>query len=169
MRHAAAIAGRAVHLLSSHYSLQRVPVQVATYHHDIKRMDDSVMASGQGGLQVCLCCCCVKQHGVLPRRLSLTVWMACTRVQIIGGDASMPDAAPSTGMRAFKVFLIQVRQLTLRQAATGGTQVQSAALVFCVGRCSSLQELCTCSLRGVLDQGVIQYTPKNTVRELSSK
>ncbi len=91
--------------------------------------------------------------------LQLNVWHA--RLQIIGGDATMTDAEPPAGMRAFKVFLIQVsgpRCLLLRLRSAPPSPIPPLSW------CSSLQELCTCSLTAVLEHGAILYNPQSMVR-----
>ncbi len=87
--------------------------QVATYHYDIKRMDDQ---PDSGGLQV--------RVGAAEQRSRL--WKhACGRAEcarfaslvlqvVPGDDASLevaPQAAVAAGVQAFKVFLVQVRPL----------------------------------------------------------
>ncbi len=94
--------------LSSQLGHATAFVQVATYHYDIKRMDDQ-RADGRGSLQVIrthssAAVQAVGLHGH-PQRSGPLLF----RAQVIGGDldVTMPMAPPS-GIQAFKAFLVQV-------------------------------------------------------------
>ncbi len=135
--------------------------QVATYHYDIKRMDDTA-ASASDGLQASLL------HGKGSSRSLLCFALTSpfpipTPLQVTMADQTLDQAEPSSSspaapsVKTFKVFLVQVRGL-------GGTQPVCAAVHMLTPPGALLpclpQELCTCSLRAALDRGALAREPQ---------
>ncbi len=150
------------------HSRRATHAQVATYHYDIKRMDDRLQT---GGLQVCGWFADCSASGAGPQGLDAAY--VCWQVTSSTGTLSL-DVAPASkvvaAVQAYKVFLVQVRvgrervgRPALQRRGAAQPSLRRVPPRFLLWR-PFAQELCTCPLRTVLQQGALHLNPNKLVR-----